>query len=492
MKIKSESVTENGISDGKKMNKNNNEIASEAEYASVDDPLNMHRTATNETTPISEIPNIINEKNVIIAPGQGNSPDSILGDEFREEQVFHYLLSKGKFGYSVARDIPVSPAGYFNQRLLNFNQPFALDADYIFFARSVYEQHHLRSSINFAMHKIKPGKLTEGTVKNNFKGTIERFVASDNAFSFMSSVKETSAYWKQFLCDVLAMVKQLGIPTFFLTLSCADLRWEELPYIINNLNNLRLSEEGLKKLSYQERCNLLNNNPVLVARHFQYKVEVFFKEIIIDGPLGKTNYYAISIEFQERGSPHVHSFIWILNAPNIQNEAAYHEAAIKFIEQTINAQVPDPLNDPELFEFVKTYQFHAHSKTYWKYNKNECRFSYGQLFTEKTIIAKSLYSELTNDEKQEDLAWRKTLLKKVRKYIDDNLNPAKVNVIDPTKDNFTQPLSIQEILDELEISKDDYYKGLSVSKNDDSELHLKRLPNSCFVNNYFDVGLKSW
>ena len=47
-------------------------------------------------------------------------------------------------------------------------------------------------------------------------------------------------------------------------------------------------------------CNLLNNNPVLVARHFQYKVEVFFKDIIFDGPLGKTKYYAICIEFQER------------------------------------------------------------------------------------------------------------------------------------------------------------------------------------------------
>ena len=43
------------------------------------------------------------------------------------------------------------------------------------------------------MHKIKPGTLTAGTVKNNFKGTIERFVASDNAFSFMSLVKGTPA-----------------------------------------------------------------------------------------------------------------------------------------------------------------------------------------------------------------------------------------------------------------------------------------------------------
>ena len=96
------------------------------------------------------------------------------------------------------------------------------------------------------------------------------------------------------------MVKQLGIPIYFLTLSSAYLRWEELPYIINKLNNLGLSEEEQRTLSYKDMCNLLNNNPVLVARHFQYKVEVFFKDIIFDGPLGKTKYYAICIEFQER------------------------------------------------------------------------------------------------------------------------------------------------------------------------------------------------
>ena len=88
---------------------------------------------------------------------------------------------------------------------------------------------------------------------------------------------------KQFLYDVLAIVKLLGIPTYFLTLSFADLRWEQLPYFINKLNSFGLSDDELKNVSCQERCNLLNNNPVLVARHFQYKVEVFFKEIILDG-----------------------------------------------------------------------------------------------------------------------------------------------------------------------------------------------------------------
>ena len=59
----------------------------------------------------------------------------------------------------------------------------------------------------------------------------------------------------------------------------------------------------------------------------------------------------------------MHSSIWVLNAQNIQNKTAY----TKFIEKTIKAQLPDHLKDPELFELVKTYQVHAHSRTCWKY-----------------------------------------------------------------------------------------------------------------------------
>ena len=65
----------------------------------------------------------------------------------------------------------------------------------------------------------------------------------------------------------------------------------KLPCIINKLNN-----HGIKKISYLERCNDLNDDQVLMTRHFQYKVKVFFEETIFDDPLGKTE-YAIRIEF---------------------------------------------------------------------------------------------------------------------------------------------------------------------------------------------------
>ena len=53
----------------------------------------------------------------------------------------------------------------------------------------------------------------------------------------------------------------------------------------------------------------------------------------------------------------------------------------------------------------------------------------------------------------------KYITKPSQKSIDSNRNPPEINVIDPTKDNVTQPLSVTEILDKLEISKNDYYRA---------------------------------
>ena len=67
------------------------------------------------------------------------------------------------------------------------------------------------------------------------------------------------------------------------------------------------------------------------------------------------------------------------------------------------------------------------------------------------------------------------MLRQAKSYVDNNLNSTKVNMIDPTKDNFTQPLTIKETLDELEVYRDDYYRALSISTDKDLQLHLNRL-----------------
>jgi len=50
-----------------------------------------------------------------------------------------------------------------------------------------------------------------------------------------------------------------------------------------------MADEEIENLSYNEKCSLLNLNPVIVAKHFQYRVESFFKEVLLSNanPIGK-------------------------------------------------------------------------------------------------------------------------------------------------------------------------------------------------------------
>jgi len=56
------------------------------------------------------------------------------------------------------------------------------------------------------MKKVTGNDMTAGMLGQNFQETVKNCIASDNAYKCMSTVKGT-------LSDVLAMVKQLGIPS---------------------------------------------------------------------------------------------------------------------------------------------------------------------------------------------------------------------------------------------------------------------------------------
>ena len=327
------------------------------------------------------------------------------------------------------------------------------------------------------------GNLTAGMF-SDYKQAVQSFVASDQGYAFMNHIKGTPAYWKRFQQEVLAMIRQLGCPTFFLTLSCADLYWEDLIYIISQLNDLNLSRDDIQNLSYMERCKLLNSNAVFITRHFQYRVELLFTEIIMipGGPLGNVSYYAIRVEFQFRGSPHIHSFIWILNAPTLNEHSI--EKYVEFVDSVIQATLPDEINDPELHELVKTYQIHQHSKSCRKYKNMDCRYGFGHFFTERTIIASPLPKHLSLEGRSDILSKCNACLLKVKQFINTYLHPKSPDYI--------SNITIDAALDRLDIPVTDYYDGLAISSSEDFEIHLKRFPDSCFVNNYNPTLLKAW
>ena len=106
----------------------------------------------------------------------------------------------------------------------------------------------------------------------------------------------------------------------------------------------------MSDLSCHERCSILNNNPAIVGSHFQYRVDFFFKVIVIDGPLGKSRCYTIRVEFEVSNSPHIHSFIWIIGAPKLSMENI--DEYIEWVDAIISTDLPDPDNDAARYELV--------------------------------------------------------------------------------------------------------------------------------------------
>ena len=269
-----------------------------------------------------------------------------------------------------------------------------------------------------------------------------------------------------------------------MTLSCADLRWPELFQIITRTQGKNITDEEVNALSYNERCSLLNLNPVVVAKHFQYRVETFFTEVLLSSanPLGKIVSYALRIEFQVRGSPHLHALVWTSDFPKLTSNTK--EDYINFVDQHVQAFLPSREDDAELYELVSTFQKHSHSKTCRKYKNVRCRFNFGQFFTNRTIVAQPLSNDLNDIQKTNIIERQQKILNLVKEKIDDVLNPIKAN--------YDSALTEKDIFTSVGITEEQYYWALSISPNTDYELHLKRPIDSCFINNYFIAGTKGF
>ena len=458
-----------------------------------DDPQIEYQSSVSETCLQSRIPNYRvgdgSDKHSTgievysIAPGEDKQPLSFFSDKQSEELAFPVLFPKGRFGYMAEREVKLSVGKYFNARLLHYSGRFASNAEYLFFAQFIIEQKKISEQINIALKKVCGQRVTASQLKSNPQ-MLQNLICQEQAYLFLQQIRGSPPYWQKFMYEILGMVKQLGIPTWFMTLSCADLRWPELFQIIAKMQGRSMCNEEVESLSYNEKCQMLNTNPVIVAKHFQYRVETFFTEILLSdtNPIGKIVYYALRIEFQMRGSPHLHALIWTSDCPKLDcdNKDTY----IDYIDKHVQAFVPSKETDGELHELVNMYQRHSHSKSCRKYKNVQCRFHFGKFFTDRTIVAEPLSEELDESMKSKMLQNRNEILSLVKQKIDDVLNPSL--------STYNSLLTEDDIFTSIGISKDQYLSALSISSDSNYELHLKRSLDSCFINNYFIAGLKGF
>ena len=125
-------------------------------------------------------------------------------------------------------------------------------------------------------------------------------------------------------------------------------------------------------MTWTEKCRLVSLHPAACARFFNHRVQKFFKHVLASphSPLGEMENHFYRVEFQHRGSPHVHGLVWIKNAPKFDVQT--DEEVCTYIDNITSCSSNVP---PEEAEYLE-YQKHHHSKSCLKKIKGKkiCRF----------------------------------------------------------------------------------------------------------------------
>jgi hypothetical protein len=67
---------------------------------------------------------------------------------------------------------------------------------------------------------------------------------------------------------------------------------------------------------------LIRKDPVTCARHFQHQVRKFINGVLLNplSVIGKVQENFYKVEFQMRGSPHIHMLLWVEDSPKLSED----------------------------------------------------------------------------------------------------------------------------------------------------------------------------
>lgn len=168
-----------------------------------------------------------------------------------------------------------------------------------------------------------------------------------------------------------------------------------------------------EEMDWSEKNEVLRSNPVTVARMFDHRFQIFHKEVILSPaePIGKVVDYFHRVEFQQRGSPHMHCLYWVENAPNLESEG--DEAVCKFIDRYVTCAIPSENEDAELRKTVLEVQQHSkkHSKS-CKKKGTECRFNFPRPPSVKTFMT-TIFENENSDEFEQNVEINTAYAKKI-------------------------------------------------------------------------------
>ncbi|OXA54149.1 ATP-dependent DNA helicase PIF1 [Folsomia candida] len=329
--------------------------------------------AEDNDAPLTET--LIQEEQMImaVAPGEGMRPLSLLMDLDAEELSFPTIYCGIKRKLNPNANLSYTDIAKSELRRYD---PRCRRADKTLYSYRLVQTHRIASNINICIRKKKKrGIVTAGNMLNS--ECVQNLIQHDDGYRLLSNIVNSPSYLEEKKKDVMAMIRQLGLPTFFVTTSAAETKWPELLSMLHTRKyGIGLTDEEVSTLTFDAKADLIRNDPIGCVMAYDRREKAMDKFLIkpiggIFHPYSHKDFFKRK-EVQQRGSIHTHRMDWVEDAPKFDKENFLtHQACCEFIDQFITCRKEESDDMKE----VLAYQIHNHSHT-CEGKRRGCRFGY--------------------------------------------------------------------------------------------------------------------
>ena len=192
------------------------------------------------------------DKVFTFAPGEGQHPLSLYQDKDAEYLCFPTIFCGQTPPSRDERLVPVHYSDIVKWELRSVDRRAAQSVPNIFFKHKKLQMKQISDKVNLAVRRCKKRgkKITAAEARDS--NYLNKLVNLDEGYYIFRQLRNSPAYLETRKKDIFAMIRQLSLPTWFMSLSVADTRWTDLLKMLAKLNDgIEYSKKELEHLTWQ-------------------------------------------------------------------------------------------------------------------------------------------------------------------------------------------------------------------------------------------------
>ena len=127
------------------------------------------------------------------------------------------------------RLVPLYYSDVCEWELRNVDRRVALCTPNIFFKLKRLQIKQIKDKVSLAIRKCKAKGTAHTAGEILTPGFVDKLIMQNDGYWVIRTLRGSPPYWEASKRDVFAMIRQLGIPTWFCSFSAAETKWE--PFI---------------------------------------------------------------------------------------------------------------------------------------------------------------------------------------------------------------------------------------------------------------------